>query len=65
MKIVTKLPEDIYGEDEWATIINNDVWIVGPQHLPHLNEAAFIHWSLLTDEERDRVRFEWLMLEPE
>ena len=65
-KIVTKLPEDVYGEDKWALIVNDDdAWIITPQNLPHLNEAAFVHWSILTDEERDKIRFEWIMEEPE
>jgi len=67
-KLVTKLPEDIYGDDKWAILFGDydsaEAWMVSGDNLPRLNEAVFVHWSLLTDRERDSIRFEWLMEEP-
>lgn len=62
VKIITKAPEDVYGNDKWFLLFNNptECWQVKPEN--H-QEAAFIHWSLLTDYERDLVRLEWLLEE--
>ena len=63
VKLITKAPEDVYGCDKWYLLFNNptEVWEVKPDN--HL-DALFVHWSLLTEHERDLVRLEWLLEEP-
>ena len=68
VKIITKAPEDVYGDDAWFMLFNQnptECWRINPDRLEHHNDAVFIHWSLLTDSEREAIRWEWLLEEPE
>lgn len=64
IKIITKAPEDVYGDNVWFMFFNNptECWRINP--LNH-KDGIFVHWSLLTDYERDMIRWEWLLEEPD
>lgn len=67
MKIITKAPKDVYGADRWFVIQtdesdtcgNIEAFYKAPYNVPLDLRTAYVHWSILTDEERDAVWRAW------
>ena len=69
MKIITRAPEDVYGADRWFILQTNtddvsgfssvEAFYCAPHNIPLDLRTAYVHWSLLSDEERDAVWRAW------